>query len=34
MLLRCMSPDVIVMDEITEEKDVEAVFRIANCGVS
>jgi stage III sporulation protein AA len=34
MLLRCMSPDLIAMDEITEERDIEAVFKIANCGVS
>lgn len=33
MLLRSMSPDVIVADEIGSKKDVEAIEQIANAGV-
>lgn len=34
MLLRTMSPRVIAMDEITEEKDAAALLKVRNCGVS
>lgn len=33
MLLRTMGPQCIVVDEITSEKDCEALIRAANCGV-
>ena len=34
MLLRGMNPQIIAMDEISEEKDMEAVRRIIGCGVN
>ncbi|WP_160678682.1 stage III sporulation protein AA [Clostridium sp. C8-1-8] len=33
MAIRCMSPDVIICDEIGTEKDVEAIVSAFNCGV-
>lgn len=34
ILLRCMSPELIAMDEISEEEDAEACRSAAYCGVS
>ena len=33
LLLRSMNPQLIAMDEITRAEDLEAVRRIAGCGV-
>lgn len=33
MAVRTMSPDIIAVDEICEEKEVESIVRAANCGV-
>lgn len=33
MLLRGMNPEIIAMDEITQEEDLQAVEQIAGCGV-
>ena len=33
MLLRGMNPQIIAMDEITRERDMEAVLQIHGCGV-
>lgn len=34
MLVKTMSPDVIVLDEITSERDVEAALYCSHCGVA
>ncbi|HCT65298.1 MAG TPA: stage III sporulation protein AA [Lachnospiraceae bacterium] len=34
MLLRSMAPDCIVVDEIGEDKDIDAIEEILNCGVA
>ncbi|MBQ6847184.1 MAG: stage III sporulation protein AB [Oscillospiraceae bacterium] len=33
LMLRAMSPEIIALDEITEESDCDAIFHIMNCGV-
>ncbi len=33
MLLRAMNPEIIVVDEITDERDSEAILRANSCGV-
>lgn len=33
MLLRGMGPEIIAMDEITQERDIEAVTQVIGCGV-
>lgn len=33
MLLRCMTPDVVAMDEITAAEDVEACQMLCHCGI-
>lgn len=34
ILLKTMSPQLLIMDEITSEKDAEAIFYSAHCGVA
>ena len=33
LMLRTMSPDIIALDEVTDERDLETILAIFNCGV-